>query len=118
MIATFIASGGNNNVFTVFQSNGDGQIVAAGRNDRDDEAPFRILLAISTDFEASLSAAMTELREVVNESKLAQNLAELSTAKIHDSSSAGLGFDQWVDGIIFCTWNALGRNLSDSTITI
>ncbi|XXH02549.1 hypothetical protein Hte_008925 [Hypoxylon texense] len=85
------------------------------RNDAETESSGLVLAAVGDNFESAIAAVMYHARTVVlatgnGENKLAQELESLSDGFKPE------WYENWYDGLGYCTWNALGQRLTDKKI--
>lgn len=112
-VLTMIPMPSVKDTFIVFRSNRNGEIVVAARCDSNTDAPFNALAAVAPTFEESCTAVMTAARGIVNGQahiqEMAKGMSESATAPDQTAEA-------WLDGLMFCTWNALGQHLTESKI--
>lgn len=111
-VITVLTTSGIDHLYSVIRSNSDGDVVIAARCDADKEVPFQCFIGVAATIEESISVVMDAARETVNRQPQYRQLAR-------DSISAGVSrasLESWYDGLTFCTWNALGQDLSQSKI--
>ncbi|EEA25027.1 hypothetical protein TMatcc_008129 [Talaromyces marneffei ATCC 18224] len=123
-----LAVSGVNDVLTLFGSGADGDIVAKARNENTEEAKFQVLASVSESFELCISSLIYEARKVVQNSSTAVELPVVSDLPPEPSSPISddmviVGDDartqwlaDWYEGLSYCTWNALGQNLTEDKI--
>ncbi|EEH41614.1 hypothetical protein PAAG_03177 [Paracoccidioides lutzii Pb01] len=124
-----LAISGVDNVMTLFNSGDKGQIVAVVRNDSFHNSNFQVLVAVAPSFEVAKSAVMYESRKVVRQisgtrSATSTTPQELNEPKSPLDSDIVLVEDDpqvqwmsdWYDGLAYCTWNALGQDLTEEKI--
>ncbi|KPI42247.1 putative galactinol--sucrose galactosyltransferase 6 [Cyphellophora attinorum] len=104
---TLLALNEADDVYTVFRSSSDGSIIVAGRNDGLAELPLQVLVAISPDKQASISAVLSQARQKV--SKRPKFQAFIETAHAQSLSKPEISF---FDNMGYCTWNGLGQDLT------
>ena len=110
-----LAISGIQDVLTEFNSDGQGNVIASSRNDREGEGRVQILAAVATTFESANAAVMYHSRKVVagidsaNDRKL--QLQEMMAKDIKAE-----WMENWYDGLTYCTWNALGQDLTQDKI--
>ena len=125
-----LAVSGVNAVRTLFESGEDGRVVVDVKSDNPESTKFTVLASVSADVEIALSAVMYEARKRVQltfENEAASD-APVSPASGEESSPTGddavlvdkdpgiQWISEWYDGLSYCTWNSLGRDLSERKI--
>lgn len=116
-----LAVSGPDNVLTLLQSNESGEIVVHSRNDESRESEVRVLAAVAPSFELANAAVMYEARKI---GRSYEEMLISKTGQLHASDApAHVGDDveaqwlsSWYDGLAYCTWNALGQNLTEKKI--
>lgn len=123
-----LAISGVNDVLTVFQSGDKGEVVIRARNDNQEPAKFQVLAAVAEDFEVATSAVIYESRKIVRAPGSAATPSQAPSPKGHPDSPLGSDIvlvekdpkaqwlSSWYDGLTYCTWNALGQNLTEEKI--
>jgi hypothetical protein len=104
---TLLALNDADDVYTVFRSGPDGSIIVAGRNDGLAELPLQVLVAISPDKQASISAVLSQARQRV--SKRPKFTAFIETVQAQSLPKTEFSF---FDNMGYCTWNGLGQDLT------
>ncbi|OJD19921.1 hypothetical protein AJ78_00115 [Emergomyces pasteurianus Ep9510] len=124
-----LAISGVDNVLTVFKSGDNGQVVTAVKNDSTHNATFQVLVAVAPSFEVANSSVMYEARKAVRRLWRPEPAASLTPADLYEPKSP-LDNDvvlvendpqvqwmsDWYDGLAYCTWNALGQDLTEGKI--
>ncbi|OXV08808.1 hypothetical protein Egran_03426 [Elaphomyces granulatus] len=120
-----LAISGISNVLTVFRSTEGGEVIIHSRNDNLECSEFRVLASVADDFEVACCALVYESRKLIRSSG---RMAATISDHIQPHSSVGdgnavVGQDEraqwltnWYDGLTYCTWNALGQNLTEDKI--
>lgn len=123
-----LAVSGVNDILTLFGSGEDGDIVAKARNENTEEAQFQILASVAETFEECICSLIYEARKVVRGSSTAVDLPVVSDLPPEPGSPVSddmviVGDDartqwlaDWYEGLSYCTWNALGQNLTEEKI--
>ncbi|KUL82474.1 hypothetical protein ZTR_10202 [Talaromyces verruculosus] len=123
-----LAVSGVNDILTLFASGKDGDIVAKARNENTEEAQFQILASVAETFEECICSLIYEARKVVRDSSTAVEIPAVSDLPPEPGSPISddmvmVGDDartqwlaDWYDGLSYCTWNALGQNLTEQKI--
>ncbi|KAI1774806.1 glycoside hydrolase family 36 protein [Hypoxylon cercidicola] len=103
------------NVMTLLRSSDSGSVKLHIRNDAEVESSGLVLAAVGDNFESAIAAVMYHARTVVlaqrnEESELSRELQSLS------DDIKPQWYENWYDGLGYCTWNALGQRLTDEKI--
>ncbi|OJJ44603.1 hypothetical protein ASPZODRAFT_134689 [Penicilliopsis zonata CBS 506.65] len=127
-----LAVSGTDDVLTLFQSGERGDIVVHAKNDGTEGSRFQVLVSVAEDFEVALGAVIYEARKLVRpydteeETPLQIQVEEEPT--IPDSPTSddvvivekedprAQWMTEWFDGLTYCTWNALGQQLTEEKI--
>jgi hypothetical protein len=118
----FLGVSGVNNVLTVFESGENGEVVIKAANDNEESAKFQVLVAVADDFEVALSAIIYEARKLVApldeepalEGRKPSNPGDDMVIVEKDPKIQWMS--EWYDGLTYCTWNSLGRDLTEEKI--
>lgn len=103
-------------VLTVFQSTEGGHVIINGRNDGVTQGSVRVVASVATSFEAAIAATTSHARTVIEQTSTEQiskgrhETHEFAHNVEHSRS------EPWCDGFAYCTWNGLGRDLSEQKI--
>ncbi|KAL9636155.1 MAG: hypothetical protein Q9164_002994, partial [Protoblastenia rupestris] len=111
-----LAVSGVNDVLTEFNPDGQGNVIASSRNDREGEGQAHVLIAVATTFESANAAVMYHARKIVAGDNYANNdrKRELEAMMAKDVKAEWM--ENWYDGLTYCTWNALGQDLTEDKI--
>ena len=114
----FLAVSGIGDVLTVLTSDGDGSIVMGARNDGKGEGTCTVLVAVGSSFELANAAVMYHARKLVTQYSSIKNELQSEVASIIEETSKidAKWYEQWYDGLTYCTWNGLGQQLSADRI--
>lgn len=111
---------GVDDVVTTFINDHAGNIIIKARNDSTEAQSSRVLVAVADSFEVANAAVWYHARKIVQSYGVAgdanveiQRLME--TVQPSDNANPEW-FEEWYDGFTFCTWNALGQNLTAQKI--
>ncbi|KAL9110570.1 MAG: hypothetical protein Q9227_004928 [Pyrenula ochraceoflavens] len=123
-----LALNGINDTLTVFNSDDEGNVIVASRNDGSSEGRMRTLLATSQSFGCAHAAVMYAARKIVTNSQAQEDVLS-SPLDVRTQSLDGetvliskrdeiepKWFENWYDGLAYCTWNSLGQNLHEDKI--
>ncbi|KAK5109106.1 hypothetical protein LTR62_007563 [Meristemomyces frigidus] len=109
-----LAISGLEDVVSTFISDGHGDVIIKGRNDRTEPGKARVLVAVADSFELANAAVFYEARNVVGKYAVPDNNHE--TAKLMDDKVKPQWLEEWYDGLTYCTWNGLGQTLTAEKI--
>jgi hypothetical protein len=84
----------------------DGNIVARIRNDTPSSIEAQVVIATGRSLETAISSAVGILK-----TRLPENVAETENVK-----TAATDLTDWHDGLSYCTWNGIGRELNEKKI--
>ena len=110
-----LAVSGVDDVLTVFQHNEAGSVVVSSRSDGLNSGQQRIVAAVGNTFQEANSACMYLARKIVNghENLSAEVEAEMKSSPDGEKAQ---WMENWYDGLTYCTWNALGQDLTQKKI--
>ncbi|KAI1378578.1 glycoside hydrolase family 36 protein [Hypoxylon crocopeplum] len=102
-------------VMTLLRSSNSGSVMLHIRNDAETQSDGLVLAAVGDNFESVIAAVMYHARTVTlatrnGDSELTRELQSLSD-DVHPE-----WYENWYDGLGYCTWNALGQHLNDEKI--
>lgn len=113
-----LALSGVQDVLTTFIHGEDGSVEIKGRNDREETGTSRVLVAVAESFEVANAAVMYHARKVVakygGSEELAADTKQIAT--LTGSNVRPEWLEEWYDGLTYCTWNGLGRELTEDKI--
>lgn len=110
-----LAISGVSDILTVFRSNDSGEVVLHIRNDEETATSATVLVATGDKFESANAAVMYQARNLILTSK--KNTGEYDKEMI--ALREGVRpewYENWYDGLGYCTWNALGQRLTEEKI--
>ncbi|RDW82573.1 glycoside hydrolase-2 [Coleophoma cylindrospora] len=110
-----LAISGVDNVMTLFTSDSEGNVVLKVRNDGEDAAVARVLVAVGDDFESANAAVMYHARGVVATAEELSGEASKEMEALKDGVRPEW-LENWYDGLTYCTWNALGQQLTEEKV--
>ncbi|KAH7027602.1 raffinose synthase Sip1 [Microdochium trichocladiopsis] len=99
-----------NNVTTVIRGSSSGVVELNLRNDNEAAAAGIIIAVVGNTFDNTLAAAMYHARSV--RSRMSAQEEPIDTSR----EVRPLWRESWYDGLGFCTWNAIGPELSSAKI--
>ena len=116
MHLVLLAVSGVNDVLTEFQSDGNGNVIASSRNDREGDGQAHIVASVSTTFESANAAVMYHARKIVNGNDSVPTERKLELQGLMAKDVKAEWMENWCDGLTYCTWNALGQDLTEDKI--
>ena len=111
-----LAVSGIDDVLTVFKHDGAGGVVVFSRNDSQESGQVRIIAAVGKTFEVANSACMYHARKLVSGGKYLSAEMEAEMNVFHEDTEKAQWMENWYDGLTYCTWNALGQDLTEQKI--
>ncbi|KAK3945452.1 raffinose synthase Sip1 [Diplogelasinospora grovesii] len=111
----FLGISGFSDVMTLLRSGGSGELVLHLRNDSTETGAGTVLVAVGDDFERANAAVMYHARTLVMASNKATGEHDAEIAALQDGVRPEW-YENWYDGLGFCTWNALGQKLTDEKV--
>lgn len=105
---------GIDNVQTVFRDDGFGGVVVHARNDQPRPRSARILAAIGFTHDTALAACIYAARNMIEGGLYSSLNKERSKANENFSTDR---YSSWSDGLGYCTWNGIGKDLSEDKIS-
>ena len=111
-----LALSGIEDVLSVFKPGSDGEVIVHSRNDTLEERKVRVVVAVGETFETANAAAIYFARKVVagDEHMTANHRVEMQKMPKKDVKAEWM--ENWYDGLTYCTWNALGQDLTEKKI--
>lgn len=101
----------------------DDSLAAFTRNDSDKDGVMRLAVAVGSTFEEANAAVMYHARGLLAESNpLSLGKREMVTNLKHNPATSTENEvmttwrEDWSDGFTYCTWNALGQDLTEEKI--
>lgn len=124
-----LAVSGIDNVLTLFKSGENGELVIESKSDNPESSKFRVLAAAAADFEVAMSAVIYEARKLVKPPG-SEEAPEKPESPTIPAGASPTGDDvvlvekdpkiqwlsEWYDGLTYCTWNGLGRELTEERL--
>lgn len=111
---TALAISGVKDVLTTFVSDDDGNVLIKARNERPETGRAIVLVAVAESFDVANAAVFYHARKVVAEDGIAT--ADVAIETTPDEEVQPQWHEEWFDGFTYCTWNALGQDLSAQKI--
>ncbi|KAK1757368.1 raffinose synthase Sip1 [Echria macrotheca] len=103
------------NVVTLLRSSDSGKVNLHLRNDSMQHGKGTVLVAIGDTFEGASAAVMYHARGLVASTSPAESNSDAPTVP-SDGTARIEWYENWYDGLGYCTWNALGQKLSHETV--
>lgn len=110
-----LAISGVDDVLSVLKHDGNGNVILQGRNDRETEGTSQVLVAVADSFDVANAAVMYHARNIVTNSSAADKVKS-EELKLMENNVKPEWLEEWYDGLTYCTWNALGQNLTEQKI--
>lgn len=115
IVLVILAVSGLCAVLTELKPDGQGNVVAESRNDREETGTLNLLVAAAPNFESANAACVYHARKLVRGYQtINRELQELLDIAEDDIKSQALV--DWHDGLTYCTWNSLGQKLSEDKV--
>ncbi|KAK4152541.1 glycoside hydrolase [Chaetomidium leptoderma] len=111
----FLGMSGVNDVTTLFRSGDSGRLMLHIRSDNGEPTAGVALVAVGDNLESTIAAVMYHARTLVmaaNTSAATQDVAETTAG----SDIRPQWYENWYDGLGYCTWNSLGQNLTEKKV--
>ena len=106
-VVTILAFNGVDDVYTVLRSGENGGFVVCSRNDGVLDVSHGVLVAIAPSYEQSMEAVMRMAQTLVNQTPKVKELVDRANVYIKQQPN-----EDFYDGLIYCTWNGLGQDLT------
>ncbi|KAI0389562.1 glycoside hydrolase family 36 protein [Xylariaceae sp. FL0594] len=103
------------NVMTLLRSSESGPVMVHLRNDSNTNSTGVILAAVGDDCDSAICAALYHARTLMQHASAPNGPVSESSAPYHDDVGA-VWMQNWYDGLGYCTWNALGQNLTEDKL--
>lgn len=115
---TLLPMNGIGDVQTLIRSDEEYNVVVVARNDGPESCTFRVIAAVASTIEESISAAVDAARDFVTNSSEARQTASHITKVINGDleNLRSSPVEDWCDGLAYCTYNSLGMHLDISKI--
>ncbi|CAK4033528.1 glycoside hydrolase family 36 [Lecanosticta acicola] len=104
---------GVDDLMTTFVNDKHGNVIIKCRNDRTSAGNATVLAAVADSFEVANAAVFYHARKVVGSYTNAPVDDQVQTMM---DSIKPEWLEEWYDGLTYCTWNALGQNLTAQKI--
>ncbi|KAF2664962.1 glycoside hydrolase [Microthyrium microscopicum] len=100
----------------LFTYDADGYVVLKARNDGTQAAHAKVLVSVAPTFELANAAVMYEARSLSRAAQTDVMALEQQIQGMNLKDVDAQWLEEWYDGFGFCTWNALGQNLTEQKI--
>ncbi|KZF26253.1 glycoside hydrolase family 36 protein [Xylona heveae TC161] len=94
----------------------DGNVLISARNDGAENGTARVAVAVGRSFDKAMAAAMYHARRVVGVPVVSAGPTTPAEPLAVDNGVKPEWFQEWFDGLTYCTWNGLGQNLTEDKI--
>lgn len=105
-VAVLPLAGLGNHCTTHILSDNSGNVVLKTRNDNAHTAKMHCIVGISTDQQMAVDAVMYKAREMVYKANKHEPPQDIIPSWM----------ETWVDGLAYCTWNGIGRELTEEKL--
>lgn len=122
----FLAVSGIRHLQSVFQHDDAGRLVLHVRSDSLDEEKATVLVAVADSFEQANAAVLYHARQVVQPWRQQHTDVISMLQSVHQEDQDVVTSDHgdvhahwmetWYDGLGYCTWNGLGRDLTEARL--
>ncbi|KAI0023720.1 glycoside hydrolase family 36 protein [Xylariomycetidae sp. FL0641] len=106
---------GIDDVITLLRSSSSGSVMIRVRSDATHNSTGTVLVAIGDDFESAVSAVMYHARTLISANPLAEEQRSKEIKAMVDRIRPEW-YENWYDGLGYCTWNALGQKLTEEKL--
>ncbi|KAI9768707.1 MAG: hypothetical protein M1840_004702 [Geoglossum simile] len=111
-----LAISGLDDTLTVLKAGPRGCVIISSRNDGATEGTARVLVSVGRDLDSTLAIVMNKARQVMSQGQIVEEPVVTATEVRNDGGVEPQWFEYWYDGLGYCTWNSLGRELSEEKI--
>lgn len=122
VLAGFVRSDGQNVVVlglaavdgatTYIRTGSGGSVELKTRNDGSGEAIHRAIVAVGPEWQRTLNAAFYRARELIR----GFSVTDVPQEEKEDGTVSVQWKQEWYDGLAYCTWNGLGREITEQRI--
>lgn len=118
LIVTFVVVGWIDDVYQVLRGTEQGMIAVAAQNDNSDDRNYKVVMSVGLDYQETVQSALEQVRDIVISSAKLKDLHASAKQVLStiDSRAASVANAEWLDNLAFCTWNALGQDLTQDKI--
>ena len=113
-----LAISGINNILTILKSDDDGVVIINARNDAENEGTSITLVSVGSSFEVANASVMYHARKLITQDVSTKDDFKSEIASIMEQTAKvdAKWYEQWYSGLIYCTWNSLGQQLTADRI--
>ncbi|KAI1342784.1 raffinose synthase Sip1 [Xylariaceae sp. FL0016] len=105
---------GVNDTMTMLKGMGSAQVTIQIRNDASTKSSGLLLAALGNDFESAIAAVMYHARTVMMSYTLGNDFSKQVEEAGDDVKPEW--YENWYDGLGYCTWNSLGKDLTEDKL--
>ena len=111
-----LAVSGIDDVLSVFAHDEKGNVQVRARNDREQAGTSHIVVAVADSFEVANAAVMYHAKKLVTARTTTKDEIKKEELQLMDKNMKAEWLEEWYDGLTYCTWNALGQDLTEDKI--
>ena len=111
-----LAISGLDDILTVLRADPEGRVIISSRSDGTTEGIARVLVSVGQNFDSTLTIVMNKAREITLQGQIVEVPASAAAEVQNGGEIEPKWFEYWYDGLGYCTWNSLGRELSEERI--
>ena len=111
-----LAISGVEDVLSVFRPSHDREVIVHSRNDALEEAQVHVIAAVGDTFESANAAAMYHARKVGAGDGYMSQIGKDTIKNMLEKDVKAEYMENWYDGLTYCTWNALGQDLTEKKV--
>ena len=111
-----LAVSGVENILSIFKPGDDGKVIIHSRNDSLENGQVHIVAAVGDTFESANAAALYFTRKVVTGNDYMSQVDKDGMSKMLEKDVKPEWMENWYDGLTYCTWNALGQDLTEKKV--
>ncbi|KAL2271316.1 hypothetical protein VTJ83DRAFT_687 [Remersonia thermophila] len=104
--------GGVGDVVTLFRSGESGRLILHLQNDGPGPGVGTALVAVGDSLESAIAAVMYHARTLVKPAGISAEPPLEAATTDDDDNVQPLWYENWYDGLGYCTWNSLGQDLT------
>ncbi|KAL6712570.1 hypothetical protein ACN47E_000447 [Coniothyrium glycines] len=110
-----LAVSGVDDMLTLLTHDGLGNIVIRSQNDKEKEGTAQIVVAVARSLEDAMASVMYHARKIVTRYQEVTGLKDAEVQALEDGFKPQW-LENWYDGLSYCTWNGLGKELTEKKI--
>ncbi|KAL9611883.1 MAG: hypothetical protein Q9167_003497 [Letrouitia subvulpina] len=111
-----LAVSGVDEVLTVFKPDSNGNVAAHARNDNTEKGQSRVIVTVGRTCDSAIAAALYHARDIVIGKERFSQEEKQAMEDALDKGVKAEWMENWYDGLTYCTWNALGQDLTERKI--